>query len=452
MARCNVRRGQRGRRADALESAKRRRIGHAPAVANLCLPTLDDRWLQHVETVSRRVLQLNDLREAALGRAVAQVSHVYTRERHNLAELVGDDDALCARLRFFLSRDLLKVHGPIAELASVGAFPLRDELRVLDLGAGLGATSLGLSRATRILGLARSMALTALDVDDAALEILRELAANVQLLPGLPLRVQTHEHDLRNPVAKLPLPATARFDVILLGLTLNELVPAHAPDAGARVAERLEGLASWLADDGVLIAIEPALRETSRVLHAARDAIVARAGSRSSSAPALHVFAPCLGPARCPMLERERDFCHERIETALPPRLAAIARAAGLRESDLTYSYLTLHRQPRSLSELRSDRTLARAVSGQLRTKGKRELWLCGPTGAPRAMRLDCHESDANAAFEQAERGAVLSLDSASTVLAQPRLRIEKEAHVALEQVWQPCPEHHPANDEVADP
>jgi hypothetical protein len=232
---------------------------------------------------------------------------------------------------------------------------------------------------------------------------------------------------------------------------LNELVPAHAADAGKRVADRLTALASWLADDGVMIAIEPALRETSRVLHAARDVLAARSGSPSESAPSLHVFAPCLGPPRCPMLERERDFCHERVETALPPRLAAIARAAGLRESDLTYSYLTLHRMPRSLSELRADATLARAVSGQLRTKGKRELWLCGRSGAPRAMRLDRHESAANAAFEQAERGAVLSIDSASAALEQPRLRIEKDTHIVLEQVWQPCVDEPLVNDEVAD-
>lgn len=395
-------------------------------VAILSLPTLQHEWFQYVDRVSRQTLGVSDVRGPRLAHAVASVSQRYTRERADLSDLQGDDEALCARLKFFLSRDLGKVHGPIAELASVKAFPARRQLRVLDLGAGLGATSLGLSRSLRALDLADRIALTAIDIDDAALEILEALCQDVSSLPGIPITATTRVADLR---AGIPLSSSVRYDVILIGLALNEL---HAD--GTATAARLIALSQHLSDDGVLIAIEPALRETSRVLHAARDSIAAR-----EQTP--FVFAPCLRRMiGCPMLQRERDFCHERVSCELPPPLATIARSAGLRDADLTYSYLTLTRAQRSLAELHEG-TLLRAVSGSLPSKGKRELWLCGEQIAPRGMRLDRHTSEENAAFELAERGSVLSIEPVACEQDGARLRIGAATRVELVQHWQSPPD-----------
>ncbi|HKP59403.1 MAG TPA: small ribosomal subunit Rsm22 family protein [Polyangiales bacterium] len=382
-------------------------------------PTLQEAWFQHVERVARRTLGVYDLRGARLAEAIARVSQLYTRERAQLSELTGDDEALCARLKFFLSRDLLKVHGPVAELASVSALPPRTRLRVLDLGAGLGATSLGLARSLRTLGRAERLELTAVDVDPDALEIMTELCTNLESLPGVPIELTTRVHDLSRGWPAVQ----GRFDVILLGLVLNEL-------PGEGLAEQLIRLSSLLADDGVLLVIEPALRETSRVLHAVRDQLAARQASP-------YVFAPCLRRSLpCPMLARERDYCHERVPCALPESLAAPARAAGLRDSDLTYSYLTLHRAERSLHELANAATLLRAVSGSLPSKGKLELWLCGSSAAPRAMRLDRHASAENAAFEQAQRGSVLALEPLQVNEDGSRTRIAADTRATLVQSW----------------
>jgi SAM-dependent methyltransferase len=428
-------------------------------VAIFSLPTLQHEWFQYVDRVSRRTLGVSDLSGPRLVRAVAHVSQLYTRERAQLTDLQGDDDALCARLKFFLSRDLAKVHGPIAELASVRAFPARRQLRVLDVGAGLGATSLGLSRSLRALDLADRVELTAIDVDDAALEILAELCADLTPLPGVPIDATCRVTDVSRG---LPLARGARFDVILLGLSLNELnlASGSGTDAVRDAVARLSSLASHLSDDGVLLVIEPALRETSRTLHAIRDVLATR-----TEPP--FVFAPCLHRTiGCPMLRRERDFCHERVPCALPEPLATLARGAGLRDTDLTYSYLTLHRAPRSLLELErssetSERlddhqpsapahhprdealatgTLLRAVSGSLPTKGKIELWLCGETIAPRAMRLGRHASDENAAYELAERGSVLRIEPADCGEDGSRLRIGATTRVDLVQHWQAGP------------
>jgi SAM-dependent methyltransferase len=402
-------------------------------MANLFCPPLADGWLDRLEAVSREVLGLDHLSGRRLTQAVLNVSHAYTRQRAALSALRGDDAALGARLQFFLPRDLLKLHGPLAELASVGALPASTNgaWRVLDLGAGLGSTSLGLARFAALSGGAVRLEVSALDVDPAALELFEVLSRDLTSLPGVPLTLSTRTVDIahasfaRTPIAREQGP----FEFILLGLALNELHQgvSDPPLRAAKLAERLIELSTRLSDDGVLIVIEPALRETSRALHAVRDLLVAR-----KQAP--HVFAPCLTHAACPMLARERDFCHERIPFALPPRLAELAASAGLRDADLTYSYLSLRKRPGSLRELAPEATLFRVVSGQIASKGKRELWLCGESGAPRATRLDRHRSTANAAFAGAQRGSILRM--ANAVPESASLRIQPETQLELVQDW----------------
>lgn len=382
------------------------------------IPALDEAFVEHVATVSRTELGLDHLSGPRLVDGVAAVSRRYTLERAELAELQGDARLLSARLQFFLPRDLLKLHGPLSELASVAALPRKPRWRVLDLGAGVGATSLGVARFAAVSGSAEALDVTAVDVDGEALELFRALTSDLRTLPSVPIKLQTQVGDLSNwPRAGGP------YDLIILGLVLNELRGKHE--------DALIELSRHLDPEGALIIIEPALRETSRALHAVRDALAAR-----NAAP--YVFAPCLRDAACPMLARPRDFCHERLPCDLPASLAAIASGAGLRERDLTYSYLTLTPKKRSLRELGTESgTLFRAVSGQLESKGKTEVWLCGEHAAPRAQRLNRQRTDENAALELAERGCIIRVSNAEPPSAGGLQRIGKTVEVAVLQRWE---------------
>ena len=394
-------------------------------MGRLSIPSLSEAFLERVAAVSRAELGLDHLAGARLVEGVAAVSRRYTLERAELAELQGDAQWLSARLQFFLPRDLLKLHGPLSELASVAALPRKRRWRVLDLGAGLGATSLGVARFAALSGSADSLDVTAVDVDSEALALFQALHADLRALPGAPMQLTTQVAELTSW-----LRSAARggpYDLIVLGLVLNEL-RGERDDARLRHVCELTQL---LDPEGALIIIEPALRETSRSLHVLRDALAAR-----DAAP--YVFAPCLRTAACPMLARPRDFCHERLPYDLPASLATVAAGAGLRERDLTYSYLTLTPAPRSLRELASsDETLFRAVSGQLESKGKTEVWLCGQSAAPRAQRLDRQRTDQNAELELAERGCVLRVSSADPATPTGLLRIGKAVEVAVLQRWE---------------
>jgi hypothetical protein len=315
-------------------------------------------------------------------------------------------EALGARLVFSFPRDVPKGAGAVRELVASGALrvPPDRPLRVLDLGAGLGATSRGLVRALAAATTdaqattdgqptpdARSTTpapptvdALLVDAESGALELARLLADARPEERGIRLRVSTARVDLaaeRAPSFRKLLGDGAPFDVILLGQVLSELHGEETPDA------RAQRHAAWIVDlakrelhpSGVLVVVEPALRVRSRHLHEVRAQCI-EAG--------LYVLAPCVHEATCPMLARSTDWCHEDLSVDLPPWLVPVARAAGLRFEGLTFSYLVLAREPRRLSV---DPSAVRVISSRKVTKGRSEVHVCGPReGGERLLfRLD---------------------------------------------------------------
>jgi hypothetical protein len=388
---------------------------HRPTTLPDCVPPA---WLRAIDAVGRTALGRADVsRPDALVPEIARLSQAYTRERgtaRTLAEAPRSAGALAARLRFFLPRDLAKIGGPLDELRRADALPAaaRDAarpLRVLDLGAGLGATSLGTATWLRTHGLApRGVEIDAYDDDARALSLLAALARETQaggLLAevAVPTQVRVSTKDLTREGA-LP---TGRWDLVLVGFALNEFFAALPPaEAIARRAAWLTEVATHLADDGALVVLEPALRETSRALQAVRDVLAAR-----REAP--FVAAPCQREGSCPMLVGERDWCHAALPLALPAPTAALAQGAGLRFEGLRYAYLVLRRLAGALhgAGAATGGTLLRVVGDPLESKGKIEWFACGAPGLVRLARLERERSDANAALDEAARGDVLEVD-----------------------------------------
>jgi ribosomal protein RSM22 (predicted rRNA methylase) len=385
-------------------------------------PGVIDTKLAAVLTAARAVLaerlHARGLREATaadvLSAAVRRVSLAYRREEGSLAELMRDRDAIDARLAFFLPRDLPKLLAPLRELAAAGVLPAGERVRVLDLGAGLGTSGFGAAAYLLGHGHARHVQVDAVDVDAQALAVAERIARELATAHRFALEHRVAERPLEHVLRDAESP---RYDLIVLGLVLNEIDGTDPAGALATLCERL-------APGGALIVLEPALRETSRALQRTRDAI-------ASAGRAPYVFAPCLHARPCPLLERERDWCHERLPLPLPKDAAALARAAGLRDEDLTFSYLTLRNEPGSLASLgREAGVLYRVVGGPLVTKGKRELLVCGSDDARVLRRLDRKASDANSAIDGARRGSVMAV--AAGDVAGPDRAIGAETNVRI--------------------
>ena len=178
------------------------------------------------------------------------------------------------------------------------------------------------------------------------------------------------------------------------GTVLNELDPASALDLVRRAL-------AAVTDDGAVILIEPALRETSRALHRLRDQILEEGAAT--------VFAPCTRRiAPCPALADPRDWCHEDRPLPLPPRAAELASATGLRDSGMKFSYLVLRRRPDPLVPEAAGRVALRLVSDPRKLKGRRECVGCGEGGWVQLRLLSRHRSPATRSLERARRGDVL--------------------------------------------
>lgn len=267
----------------------------------------------------------------------------------------------------------------------------RGPRRMLDLGAGTGAAGE-----------------TARDYFGGDLDLVS--------VDKVPLAAAVRAADVTD-VASLTRLAGAGgpFDLLVAAHLLNEL---FLDEPAANRPTRLAALLGrWcqllLADGGALIVIEPALRETSRVLLGVRDQLLA-AG--------LHVVAPCFFTGPCPALLRERDWCHDAAAPAPEPTRPAEreeTRAARSRPRHrVDFSYLVV----RASGEAASDATAFRVVSDPLPEKGRSKLYVCGVPGRQPLIRLDRHAAPANAALDELARGDVAHI--ARTTFAQDGLRV----------------------------
>lgn len=304
--------------------------------------------------------------------------------------LVGREHSadLAAHALFFAPADAAKIMIPLAELHGRELLP-RGPLRILDVGAGPGAMTLGALDFLHRSGhdpRAR-ISVHAVDRDREALRIYHGAVTELAEHLGLDVEVTTEHVDLARQRARAP-----GADLILIGSVLNEL---DAAQSRALVVEHM-GL---LAEHGSLIIIEPALRETTRALHELRDFVLAQSGA--------HVFAPCVRQsAPCPALTDERDWCHEDRPVRLPERTAKLAANTGLRSHGLKFAYLVLRRDGERLVA-EADRA-GRVVSQPRKSKGKRECYVCSEEGRSLVRILKRNRSAVNRDFERVRRGDVL--------------------------------------------
>ncbi len=369
---------------------------------------LEDPWRDVLDLVLEQRRQPKIADTARLGPKLAELSRAYN------AGLAGDAPGakrlpLAARIAFSFPRDVPKGAAAVRELVSTATLsvPVDRPLRVLDLGAGLGAMSWGVFRALDASGARGAIQALLVDEDEEALEaaeaIAREASLRGRVVRGpLTLSVTTRAARLDSAVSSASRGPAA--DLVLVGQVLSEL------DTSRPESERVERHASLLASllrdvvapSGSLVVVEPALRNRSRHLAAVRDRLAEEGRT---------VFAPCLHARACPCLATAGDWCHEDLAVDLPRWLVPLARAAALRYQGLTFSYLVLRNDEATLRRaLPGSGARLRAISSLMRTKGKSEIWACTDAGERlRVRRLDRDRVPGNEAWDELERGAIVT-------------------------------------------
>lgn len=422
--------------------AQQARGCHATAVLEGTLnpAQAEDRFLEALEVRAAQVCAeltgqpagpLNETLVAGL----RELSAAYNRLDGDLHHAPTTPASLSARLQFFLPRDAPKSWLPLTELWNPLGLSKRSSFRILDLGAGTGATSLGASGFIAARNPAAQIAIDAVDSFAGGLSAFERLASHPEALHLPDLSLHTTTGDLHKWLRR-EAGSGPRYDLILLGLVLNE--GGAGDDAADLVLRSLKRALTLLNPTGALIIVEPALRLVSRRLQQLRDQLEA--------AEWCTIFAPCPMIDACPLLESPDDWCHQVMHRKLPPHAARLADAANLRSKRLTFSYLTLvcPDQPR-LGELhkgaRRDTIPLRVVSDPLPSKGKLELVLCGPEGRRIGMRLDRHSTPQNRPFENAQRGDFLAFSVGENFPDGSGLRIRIGKERTVKQLGDPQPD-----------
>ncbi|MBM4393041.1 MAG: hypothetical protein FJ090_18090 [Deltaproteobacteria bacterium] len=320
--------------------------------------------------------------------AVALASGLATSDHPRLATWVRDlsdqynraafpvrwtPERIAARLHFFLPRDAMKVATALRDVP----LPAGDgPVEVHDVGAGIGASALGVVLGLRARGLSRPMRLQLSDTHAAPLDLAGRVLRG---LPGVELDTKL-----------------SRPEIVVYSNVLAEV--DHGRPEPARIEAHARMLRAQAA--GLVLVVEPALRDCARRLQAVRDRLVA-AG--------VPVLAPCTHDAPCPMLRRDTDWCHDDLPVDLPPWLHPVARAAGLRWQGLTYARLVLGEAP-------APRPAFRVVAPPRDSRGRKERLLCGSLDGDVLTwvdRLDKHASQQNGAWDDLARGDGLDLSPA---------------------------------------
>jgi ribosomal protein RSM22 (predicted rRNA methylase) len=318
-----------------------------------------------------------ELREVASG--VRSLSQGLTRARELAgARYMDDPKLLGAYLLFYWPVSYAQARHALQELSG-------RPRSVLDLGSGPGPVAFACLDAGAI-------EVTAADRSSGALSLARALAAEAG--ESLATRVWN--------ASSGELPAEGGFDLVVMSHLVNELWPG-APDAAPRRASVIERALAHVRPNGSLLIVEPALRETSREILAARDLLI-----ESGYA----VRSPCLFQGPCPALVRESDWCHAERPWEAPPLVQAIARAAGLHKEALKMTYLLL--APAGESGMPQPPGTYRIVSEPLSSKGRLRYIGCGPEGRTGLALQEKHLTQANSDFARLARGDVISVRGTS--------------------------------------
>lgn len=367
----------------------------------------------------------------ALAERVAALSDLYTTSRDSLNESANEVDHLAAKVYYFLASDAPKVFLVLRELQErYGAIRAKGKaLRVIDAGAGVGATTAGFLLSLNAATVPR-VDLHALDAEARSQRVWLAIARQCAIISGV--RVETHfaVADLREP-ATVDVPAD--WDLFMAQAVLNELLFSAPGQFEENVRRRAEWVGHWAAK-GLTVVIEPALKETTRPLQGVRDVLVvgglpgAGAGDAKPQAlaQAIQVLAPCPHQGACPMLPNPRDWCHE-MRTLLPtPRVAQVQAITRRRDERTKFSFMAL--APKNSGEPPASAPepgtfSGRIVSDPLNSKGKLERWLCGSDGRLVQIRLlDKDRTEDNQLLATADRGTLVQISGGT---GPPRLSRE---------------------------
>ena len=313
------------------------------------------------------------------------------------ASYFSQEDFLGAYLLYYWPVSYCQVSLSLEEIKMRGALPQLG--RVLDLGAGPGPAAFAAA--------------------DFGAESVTLMDSNPEALEAA-LRLRTHLHEtragfsvVRQDFEKDGNIGEGPYDLIIACHSANELWKDRE-DAIERRSSLFRHACSVLAEDGILLVVEPSANVTGRPALALRDRILARDELGEFSC-----VAPCPGSYPCPVASAgEGRNCHSTWPWEPIAPVAALASAAGLDRDSAKATWFAIKRAARGARKPSpaSGYIEGRIISEPMLNKaGRLRYIVCTVNGLVTLSAKTGDAFAANAGFFALGRGDCIEVEAAET-------------------------------------
>lgn len=318
--------------------------------------SLESYWVRQVQQAFP-----DDFRDAALERLhvpIQSLSDLFTRDRPKTYKNYGGAEAaLLGYGIFYYPQTWTRSRFPLIEAAELRGWraPTERAIKILDIGAGMGAASSSLAQLC-----VQRYGCPAADITlvDHSPQALAQTHALKQVLEteGVPITLSTRKADLRSREA-LPKPKDETFDLIIISFALNE---AFGENQEKKAVAWIRKLKPLLNEGGLLLIIEPALRPQSESLYKIADTLI--------NSAVFHAWGPQLHNGACPAHYDGKYWSHEVREWTPPASLKQVNKHLWRSVETLKFSYTLLGTTAPNI--YKPEQTMFRLVSPMSKMKG----------------------------------------------------------------------------------
>ena len=294
-----------------------------------------------------------------LRQEIVKQSDRFNKFREFDADAYGKRDlSILAYGNFYFSRTWTAMTFAMAEAHLFRCWnpPKKGPVRILDLGAGTGASGLSCLHYLRSQGVENHLQLEAVDYSSKSLAFLKKLHSSRNDL-WTDSRVTTIRQDLKFSPSE---DNRKKYDLILLGYSLNELLEEVAEDSNYR--QLLSSLPDLLKSNGMAIITEPAQRDLCHLLQQKCTELVDKNYN-------LNLHAPYFNGMPCPLAaNNSKYFSHEVRKFKPAETVEKINRPLNLEIREVKFG-LSMLGTARPM-EMTEDKLVCRIISPLKKRKG----------------------------------------------------------------------------------
>ena len=209
----------------------------------------------------------------------------------------------------------------------------KGPIRILDIGSGSGASGLSTLSFLRKLNIENSISLESWDYSGKSLAFQKNLhRACYPLWPES--EIKTKRTDLRY---NLPKPSKQKYDLILLGYSINEVLQDTEANEYRDWIREIIGL---LAPSGFVLIVEPAEKNLCDQLHK-------NTAFLSSVEKDLHIESPYFNGNQCPFFSGKTNYYSHEVRKIYPSqRIEEINKPLGLEMREVKFGLSIIGKKP----------------------------------------------------------------------------------------------------------